>query len=160
MINNVTLVGRLTKDIELRYTQSGKSNASFNLAVNRRFKQEGQPDADFISCVAWGNTADALAKYTSKGSLIGVEGRIQTRNYESSGRTVYVTEVVIENVTFLEPKKKEQQTYQQPNYQQPQQYQQPVQQPIQQQYQQQTFPYSDGGNFGESIDIQSDDLPF
>lgn len=155
MINNVTLVGRLTKDIELRYTQSGKANASFNLAVNRRFKQQGQPDADFISCVAWGNTADALSKYTSKGSLIGVEGRIQTRNYESNNRTVYVTEVVVENVTFLESKKKEQQSYQQPTQQQPQQYQQPTPQ-----YQQQTFPYAEGGNFGESIDIQSDDLPF
>lgn len=151
MINNVTLVGRLTKDIEIRKTNSGKSNTSFNLAVNRRFKQQGQPDADFISCVAWGNVADLLAKYTSKGSLIGVEGRIQTRSYESSGRTVYVTEVVVENVTFLESKKKEQQ----PTQQQPQQYQQPTPQ-----YQQQTFPYAEGGNFGESIDIQSDDLPF
>lgn len=154
MINNVTLVGRLTKDIELRYTQSGKANASFNLAVNRRFKQEGQPDADFINCVAWNSVADALAKYTSKGSLIGITGRIQTRNYESNGKKVYVTEVIVNEVTFLEPKKQEQQTYQQPT--QPKQYQQPVQP----QYQQQTFPYTDGGNFGESIDIQSDDLPF
>lgn len=154
MINNVILVGRLTKDIELRYTQSGKSNASFNLAVNRRFKQEGQPDADFINCVAWNSVADALAKYTSKGSLIGITGRIQTRNYESNGKKVYVTEVIVNEVTFLEPKKQEQQTYQQPT--QPKQYQQPVQP----QYQQQTFPYTDGGNFGETIDIQSDDLPF
>lgn len=152
MINNVTLVGRLTKDIELRYTQSCKSNASFNLAVNRRFKQEGQPDADFIRCVAWNGAADALAKYTSKGSLIGITGRIQTRTYESNGKKVYVTEVIVNEVTFLEPKKQEQQ----PTYQQPQQYQQPVQT----QYQQQTFPYTDGGNFGETIDIQSDDLSF
>lgn len=153
MINNTVLVGRLTKDIEIRKTNSGKSNTSFNLAVNRRFKQEGQPDADFISCVAWGSVADLLAKYTSKGSLIGITGRIQTRNYESNNRTVYVTEVVVENVTFLEPKKKEQQTFQQPT--QPQQYQQPVQP----QYQQQTFPYTDNGDFGETIDIDSD-LPF
>lgn len=152
MINNVTLVGRLTKDIELRYTQSGKSNASFNLAVNRRFKQEGQPDADFISCVAWNSVADALNKYTSKGSLIGITGRIQTRTYESNGKKVYVTEVVVNEVTFLEPKKQEQQ----PTYQQTQQYQQPAQT----QYQQQTFPYTDNGDFGETIDIQSDDLPF
>lgn len=153
MINNVTLVGRLTKDIELRYTQSGKANASFNLAVNRRFKQEGQPDADFISCVAWNSVADALSKYTSKGSLIGVTGRIQTRNYESNGKKVYVTEVIVNEVTFLEPKKQEP-VYRQPT--QPQQYQQPVQT----QYQQQTFPYTEGGNFGETIDIQSDDFPF
>ena len=152
MINNVTLVGRLTKDIELRYTQSGKANASFNLAVNRRFKQEGQPDADFISCVAWNGAADALSKYTSKGSLIGVTGRIQTRNYESNGKKVYVTEVIVNEVTFLEPKKQEP-VYRQPT--QPQQYQQPVQT----QYQQQTFPYTEGGNFGETIDIDSD-LPF
>lgn len=155
MINNTVLVGRLTKDIEIRKTNSGKSNTSFNLAVNRRFKQQGQLDADFISCVAWGNTADALAKYTSKGSLIGITGRIQTRNYESNGKKVYVTEVIVNEVTFLEPKKQD--TYQQPTQQQPQQYQQPVQQP---QYQQQTFPYAENGDFGESIDIQSDDLPF
>ena len=149
MINNVTLVGRLTKDIELRYTQSGKANASFQLAVNRRFKQEGQPDADFISCVAWNGAADALSKYTSKGSLIGITGRIQTRNYESNGKKVHVTEVIANEVTFLEPKKQDT-VYRQPTNQQP------VQQP---QYQQQTFPYTEGGNFGETIDIQSDDFP-
>lgn len=153
MINNVTLVGRLTKDIEIRKTNSGKSNTSFNLAVNRRFKQEGQPDADFINCVAWNSVADALSKYTSKGSLIGITGRIQTRSYESNGKKVYVTEVIVNEVTFLEPKKQEP-VYRQPT--QPQQYQQPVQT----QYQQQTFPYTEGGNFGETIDIQSDDLPF
>lgn len=154
MINNVTLVGRLTKDIEIRKTNSGKSNASFSLAVNRRFKQEGQPDADFINCVAWGSVADALSKYTSKGSLIGITGRIQTRSYESNGKKVYVTEVIVNEVTFLESKKQDQ-TYQQPT--QPQQYQHQSQPP---QYQQQTFAHDQNGNYGETIDIQSDDLPF
>ena len=142
MINNTVLVGRLTKDIEIRKTNSGKSNASFNLAVNRRFKQEGQPDADFISCVAWGSVADVLAKYTSKGSLIGVTGRIQTRSYESNGKKVYVTEVVCESVHLIEAKK------------------QKAVQPTQPQYQQHTFAHDHNGNYGETIDIQSDDLPF
>lgn len=152
-INRFIAVGRLTKDPELRTTQSGTSVCSFNLAVNRRVQTPGQPDADFISCVAWGKSADNMTTYLHKGSLIGVEGRIQTRSYESSGRTVYVTEVVVENVTFLESKKKEQQ----PNYQQQQLVQQQYQ-PLK--YQQQTFAHDPNGNYGETIDIQSDDLPF
>ena len=114
MINRVILVGRLTRDPQLRKTNSGKSVASFTLAVDRRFArnngngQEQQQQADFISCVAWDKTADFMQQYTHKGSLLGVEGRIQTRNYDDPnvpGRKVYVTEVVCEQVTFLEPKK-------------------------------------------------------
>lgn len=106
MINNISLTGRITRDLELRKTQSGTSVVSFTLAVNRRFKQEGQPEADFINCVAWSGTADFMSKYLAKGSLIGVEGRIQTRNYEDKqGNKVFVTEVVAENVSFLESKK-------------------------------------------------------
>jgi single-strand DNA-binding protein len=113
MINRVILVGRLTRDPQLRKTNSGKSVASFTLAVDRRFArnngngQEQQQQADFISCVAWDKTADFMQQYTHKGSLLGVEGRIQTRNYDDPnvpGRKVYVTEVVCEQVTFLEPK--------------------------------------------------------
>ena len=105
MINNVVLVGRLTKDPELRMTQSGASVANLTLAVNRKIQAQGQPDADFINCIAWNKTAELLNTYTHKGSLIGVEGRIQTRSYENNqGTRIYVTEVVIESLTFLEPK--------------------------------------------------------
>ena len=105
MINRVVLVGRITKDPVLRKTASGVSVVAFTLAVNRRIKKEGQPDADFINCQAWQGVADVLHKYTKKGSLIGVEGRIQTRSYDDrSGKRVYVTEVVVDSVQFLEPK--------------------------------------------------------
>lgn len=104
-MNNVILIGRLTKDVELRKTQSGMSTVSFTLAVSRQFKKEGQPDSDFINCVAWNKTADLMAQYLHKGSLIGVEGRIQTRSYDNQqGQRVYVTEVVTDTVQFLEPK--------------------------------------------------------
>ena len=105
MINRTILVGRLTKDPVLRKTANGSSVTSFTLAVNRKYKQEGQPDADFINTVAWNKTADIVAQYTHKGSLVGVEGRIQTRSYDDqSGKRVYVTEVVAESVQFLESK--------------------------------------------------------
>ena len=106
MINSVAISGRITKDLDLRKTQSGMSVLSFTLAVNKKFKQADQPDADFINCVAFNKTADFMSKYLGKGSLIGVEGRIQTRNYEDkSGNRVYVTEVIAESVSFLESKR-------------------------------------------------------
>ncbi len=102
MINNVVLVGRLTRDPELRKTQSGTSVLSFTCAVNRKFQSQDQT-ADFVGCVAWNQTADFLARYAKKGALVGVEGRIQTRNYEDkTGNRVYVTEVVAESVQLLE----------------------------------------------------------
>ncbi len=105
MINRVVLVGRLTKDPVLRKTANGVSVTSFTLACTRRFKQEGQPDADFINTVAWNKTADIVQQYTHKGSLVGVEGRIQTRSYDDKdGKRVYVTEVVADSVQFLESK--------------------------------------------------------
>ena len=107
MINRVVLVGRITRDPELRKTNTGTSVVSFTLAVNRRFSsnQEGGQDADFISCVAWRQSADFMANYVKQGALLGVEGRIQTRNYkDQSDRTVYVTEVVVNEVQFLESK--------------------------------------------------------
>lgn len=105
MINRTVLTGRITNDIELRKTGNGVSNVTFTLAVNRTFRKDGQPEADFINCVAWNKTADLMSEHLHKGSLIGVDGRIQTRNYEDkTGRKVYVTEVVCDNVTFLEPK--------------------------------------------------------
>lgn len=103
MINRVVLIGRLTKDSVLRKTANGASVVSFTVACNRHFKQEGQPQADFINTVVWNKTADSVAKYTRKGSLVGVEGRIQTRSYDDKdGKRVYVTEVVADNVCFLD----------------------------------------------------------
>ncbi|QBO35405.1 single-stranded DNA-binding protein [Periweissella cryptocerci] len=104
MINRVVLTGRLTKDVELRYTQSGTAVGSFNLAVNRQFtNNDGEREADFISAVIWRKSAENLANFTHKGSLIGIEGRLQTRNYENQqGTRVYVTEVVVENFSLLE----------------------------------------------------------
>ena len=105
MINRVVLVGRLTKDPVLRKTGSGVSIVSFIVACDRRIKAEGQPTADFINTVAWNKTADIVAQYTHKGSLVGVEGRIQTRSYDDqSGKRIYVTEVVADSVQFLESK--------------------------------------------------------
>lgn len=106
MLNRVVLVGRLTKDPELRYTASGVAVATFTLAVNRAFQnQQGEREADFINCVVWRKPAENVANFLKKGSLAGVDGRIQTRNYEGQdGRRVYVTEVVAESVQFLEPR--------------------------------------------------------
>lgn len=105
-MNRVCLTGRLTKKLDLRTTQSGTSCTSFTLAVNRRIKAEGQPDADFIRCTAWGKTAEVMCQYLTKGSQIGVEGRIQTGQYEDkNGNTVFTTDVVVENFDFLESKK-------------------------------------------------------
>ena len=99
------LTGRVTKDIELKVTPTGKSVCSFSLAVNRKFVQDGERQADFINCQLWGKSAETLEKYGKKGMLIGVEGRLQTRNYTNQqGQTVYVTEVVAESFTFLETK--------------------------------------------------------
>ena len=103
MINNVVLVGRLTKDIELRKTSSNISTCTFTLACNRKYTSGNSngPTADFISCVAWRQSADFLAQYASKGSIVGVEGRITTRNYEGSNGKVYVTEVTCESVQLI-----------------------------------------------------------
>lgn len=106
MINNLTLVGRLTKDPDLRYTSSGTGVATFTLAVNRNFTSaDGNREADFINCVIWRKSAESLANMAKKGSLIGVTGRIQTRSYDNQqGQKVYVTEVVTDNFQMLESK--------------------------------------------------------
>lgn len=104
-MNNVSLVGRLTRDPEIRYTDGGLSIARFSLAVDRRFKTEGQPQADFPNCVAFGKTAEFIEKYFSKGQKMGLVGRIQTGSYaKDDGTTVYTTDVVAENVEFVESK--------------------------------------------------------
>jgi single-strand DNA-binding protein len=105
MINRVVLVGRLTKDPELRYTPSGIATVRFTIAVNRTYSNnEGEKEADFINCVAWRKQAENLANFQRKGNLIGVEGRIQTGSFESEGKRVYTTDVVADSIQFLEPK--------------------------------------------------------
>ncbi|HEN5913950.1 single-stranded DNA-binding protein [Streptococcus agalactiae] len=160
MVNNVVLVGRLTRDVELKYTQSNVAVATFTLAVNRPFKNEaGEREADFINCVIWRQSAENLANWAKKGSLIGITGAIQTRNYENQqGQRVYVTEVIASNFQLLESRSSQQsnQGYQDNHggYQQQQSY------------------GNQGGNFRNSggyqspfgnsnpMDISDDDLPF
>lgn len=143
MINRWVGVGRLTKDPELRYTPSGVATTSFTLACNRSFKNaSGEQEADFINVVVWRKQAENVANYLSKGSLSGIEGRIQTRNYEGQdGKRVYVTEIIADSVQFLEPKGKGQGEQSKP------QKQAPVKS---------DDPFADGGQ----IDISDDDLPF
>ena len=102
-MNKVILIGRLTRDPELRTIASGNATTSFTIAVNRNFtNQNGEREADFINCVAWRKQAENVAKYCTKGSQVAVEGRIQTRNYDAQdGTKRYVTEVIADNVTFL-----------------------------------------------------------
>ena len=137
MLNRVILIGRLTKDLDLRYTPTGVAVATFTLAVDRPFSnQQGEREADFIPIVTWRQLAENCANYLRKGRLVAVEGRIQVRNYENNeGKKVYVTEVVADNVRFLESNK--------------------------------TNASSGGGTNndpfygdGEPIDISDDDLPF
>lgn len=106
MINRVTLIGRLVRDPDLRRTNDGTMVASFTIAVNRNYTaKDGQPQADFINCVVWRKTAETLEKYCRKGNLIGLDGRLQTRTYENAqGQRVFVTEVVCDNIQFLESK--------------------------------------------------------
>lgn len=106
MLNNISLVGRVVRDVELRYTPSNVAVATFTLAVNRTFKNEnGDREADFINCVMWRQQAENLANWAKKGALIGITGRIQTRSYDNQqGQRVYVTEVVAETFQLLESK--------------------------------------------------------
>lgn len=174
MINNVVMVGRLTKDVELRYTPNGVATASFTLAVNRTFKnkQTGETEADFIQCVVWQKPAENLANYQKKGNQIGVTGRIQTRRYEQDGKTVYVTEVVAENIQFLEPKKSSEGSNSGGSYQNNQRqgnsnqsnrsgnqgsYNNNQQQSNNNSYQKSDDPFQ---NSGGNINISDDDLPF
>lgn len=170
MMNRVVLVGRLTKDPELRYTPNGVAVASFTLAVNRAFtNQQGEREADFINCVVWRKPAENVANFLKKGSLAGVDGRIQTRSYEGQdGKRVYVTEVLAESVQFLEPRnssKGENANYGAPT---------PREQDFpfgnnnnqnQQQYNRNNQGYTrvdndPFANDGSQIDISDDDLPF
>lgn len=106
MINRVCLTGRLTKDVELMRTQSGNVICNITLAVDRNFKKEGQQNADFINCVAFNKQAEAMNKYLSKGSLIGIDGRIQTGSYKNKdGYNINTMDVIVDHFTFLESRK-------------------------------------------------------
>lgn len=184
-INRVVLVGRLTRDVEVRKTQSGLSVASYTVAVDRGFRASANgPSADFINCVSWRQSADFLGSYGRKGAMVGIDGSIQTRNYVANdGHKVYVTEVVTDQVQLLESKAQTQErmaqensysapSYSQPSYSQPN-YSAPVQQaapsysaPVQQapvQSQPQPASNNSGTEFdtGSSmIDLTKEDLPF
>ena len=112
MINQVVLVGRMTRSLELRYTSNEKAVGNFTLAINRRFKnQNGEYETDFIDCVVFGKQAETMSKYTQKGDLIGVEGSIQKRAYEDKeGNKRYATEIMVEKITFLQTNKKSETT--------------------------------------------------
>ena len=122
MINRVVLVGRMTRDPELRRTGQGDAVTSFTLAVNRNYtSRDGQQQTDFINCVVWRKPAENVERYCSKGSLVGVEGRIQTRSYDNAqGQKVYVVEVICDSVQFLETKAARERAQSQVQMQQPQ----------------------------------------
>lgn len=157
MINRTVLVGRLTRDPELKYTNSGRAVASFNIAVNRQFtNSQGEREADFINCVIWNKTAENFCNFTRKGSLVGIDGRIQTRSYENQqGTRIFVTEVVAENFSLLESK----------NSSQNEQFEQNRPKNNGQNYQNkqngQSSPSRNPNNpFNSMPDIKDDDLPF
>jgi single-strand DNA-binding protein len=108
MINQVTLVGRLTKDPDLKVTPEGVYLCNITLAVNRQYRnQKGEVDTDFVHCTLWRKTAENTTSFCKKGSLIGITGRIQTRSYDQQGKRIYVTEVVAENVRFIGPRRED-----------------------------------------------------
>lgn len=108
-MNKIILIGRMSKDIEIRYTQNQKEVGNFDLAVNRNYKNaNGEYDTDFFKCIAWGNLAKTIQTYTSKGSQIAIEGRVENRTYQANdGTNRYVTEVVVEGVHLIDFKKNE-----------------------------------------------------
>lgn len=172
-MNTTQLVGRLTKEVELKYSASGTAVGNFTLAVNRSFtNQQGEREADFINCVIWRKGAENLANFTRKGSRIGIEGRIQTRNYDNQqGQKVYVTEVVVNNFHLLDPRNETEQRptsqntaqqyqgngYQNNNYQN-NNYQQ--QQPQQAQQYNYNYGHESALAEGRPVQINEDDLPF
>ena len=122
MLNRVCLVGRLGRDVELKKTGNGKSYAFFSLVVGRNFKTADGQDADFITVVCWGKVAENTATYCSKGSLVSIDGRLQTRTYENDkGDRVFVTEVVADSVQFIDTKKKEAPKKEEPKKEEPKQ---------------------------------------
>ena len=153
MINNVVLVGRLTRDPELKFTPNGTAVATFTLAVNRNFtNQSGQREADFINCVIWRKPAETLANYAKKGTLLGVTGRIQTRSYDNpQGQRVYVTEVVAETFQLMESKDVSEQRANESN--ETAEKSKPTPPPL---HKQETDPFAQSSS---AIDLPEDDLP-
>lgn len=157
MINRVVLVGRLTRDVDVRKTSSSLSVATFSVACNRRVAKGQEAQTDFINCVAWRQTADFLGQYARKGALVGVEGRIQTRNYDdpTTGKKVYVTEVVADSVQLLESRSASENRanngYQQNAY---------SGMNANSGYYPDSNPEMDMYGAGPALDISSDDLPF
>ncbi len=146
MINNVVLTGRLTKDLDLRYTSNGTAVATGTLAVNRSFKNaDGDYEADYPRIQVWRKAAENLANFTQKGSLIGIEGRIQTGSYEKDGQRVYTTEIVVDKFTLLESRNNQQNSRGQ------------TQTNNSDSFSSNEDPFL---NSGQSIDISDDDLPF
>lgn len=171
-MNSVNLVGRLTRDPELRYTPSGAAVVRFTLAVDRRLSKEKraeaeanrQPTADFVSCTAWNKTAELIANYLQKGRRIGVTGRIQTGSYERDGQTIYTTDVIVENMEFLDSGNN--QDYSQNNMQRPNLKQNTANQPVNSAYSN-DFNNSDkssDSDFSNDVDgffpIDNSDIPF
>lgn len=148
MINRIVLVGRLTKDPELRSTGSGVSVGTFTLAVNRQFTSaNGEREADFINCVIWRKAAESFATYTHKGSQVAIDGRLQTRTYDKDdGTKVYVTEVVVDNFSLLDSKNDNQSNNTTANKKATVKADKPIDDPFK--------------DSGDTIDISSDDLPF
>lgn len=134
MINHVVVVGRLTKKPELKFTSTGTKYTQFSVATQRNFKNKsGEYEADFINCLMWRTAAENFVKFTDKGSLVGIEGRIQTRSYDKDGKTVYITEVLAEGFSLLETKKVVEARSNQPVF---------------------------NSNEAETIEFSEDDLPF
>lgn len=148
MINRTILVGRLTKDPELRYTQSGAAVTSFTIAVNRQFtNSQGEREADFINCVIWRKAAENFANFTHKGSLVGIDGRLQSRSYDDKdGKRVFVTEVVVDNFSLLESRSQDENKSQTASNNQQDNG-----------FTQKSDPFA---NDGKPIDIDDDSLPF
>jgi single-strand DNA-binding protein len=146
LINRCVLVGRLTKDPELKYTPNGVAVATFTLAVNRQFaNQQGEREADFLNIVVWRKLAENVANFLKKGSLAGVDGRIQVRTYDQDGKRQYFTEIIADSVQFLEPKNSKD------NYQPPMD-----SPPVSKSNSKDGDPFNGPGQ----IDISDDDLPF
>ena len=134
MINHVVVVGRLTRKPELKFTSNGTKYTQFSVATQRNFKNKsGEYEADYINCLMWRAAAENFVKFTDKGSLVGIEGRIQTRSYDKDGKTVYITEVVAEGFSLLETKKTVESRNNQPVF---------------------------SSNESEPIEFSEDDLPF
>ncbi|MBQ7793254.1 MAG: single-stranded DNA-binding protein [Clostridia bacterium] len=158
-MNKVILMGRLTRDPEMRQSQQGTPVVSFTLAVDRRFAKEGQQQADFISCVAWSRLAEFICKYFQKGSMIAVSGRLQSRTYDDKdGKRQYVTEVVAEDAYFTGSRSETGTSGGQGNYQ-PGGYQRPASQPAQSTGTSPNFDEFEAMGFS-AMDGSEDDLPF